>query len=65
MIMGYSVTNVKQVGGNRIVEVFLEDVSDLASLPQIPGENWGMGSVAYTSDFNIWFLTSNGWEASA
>jgi hypothetical protein len=49
----------------RYKEVFVESVADLANLPQAPNSHFGLGSVAYDKDFNIWVLTMNGWEASA
>ena len=46
-------------------EVFIETESDLALLPQTPQDDFSLGSIAYDKKFNIWVLTSNGWEANA
>ena len=45
-------------------EIFIESVADLATLPQVPTKDFSLGSIAWDKKFNIWVLTSNGWEAS-
>jgi len=60
-------TRTKQSGEYRDInhkEIFIESPEDLATLPQIPQEDFPLGSVAYDKDFNIWTLTSGGWEES-
>ena len=64
--MAFSVIDVKQMGTTRVVTYFIESAADLLDpdFPQLPGPAAGLGSVAYDKNFNIWNLTSTGWEAA-
>jgi len=61
----HQVINTKQVAGAQHVEYFIESADDLANLPQEPSRICCLGSVAYTPQFDIYFMMSSGWEESS
>ena len=62
----HQVVNTKQAtAGSQYVEYFIESIDDLANLPQEPSNVCCIGSVAYTPQLDIFFMTSSGWEASS
>ena len=63
--MAYQITESKPVAaGRNLCTIFIEDVSDLGDIPRAISDDMAIGSVAYTKDFDIYFLTGSGWELS-
>jgi len=63
--MAHQLLKTSQVTlGQQYAEYFIESIDDLINLPQTPTPNCCLGSIAYTKEFDIYLLTSNGWELS-
>ena len=61
----FQVTESKPVAsGKNYCTIFIEDEAALGEIPQAINETMALGSVAYTKEFDIYFLTTQGWELS-
>jgi len=51
--------------GRNLCTVFIEDFAALGEIPGPISKAFAIGSAAYTTSLDIYFLTTEGWELSS